>query len=516
MSLTSIVNMNSALSAAQRGLQVTGQNLTNINTKGYTRQQLLLSDSHYKVPSKGIQVGTGVSIDEVRQIRSEITDVRVRQETSILNYYSAQKSAIDEIETILDEPHGASLSGVLNNMWSQTQKLAINPSGVEERLSFIQTCSVLAKRINHITDSVKEYQEHINNKIIEGSNKVNELLSTIKEMNDIIAKAEINGDKANDYRDERNLAIDELATHLDIKYYEDPSGRVAINAEGRNILSDGFVAKIELVQTNTPDCLNSSFVKPIWSDTETDVFDLSKQIATQFGNDAGGLKGLLVVRGNAPADIDTEWDTIALNNNFSVDTEGNSFLIPKLQKKLAEFAQALIETMNEAFSKGTGQGAYKGEQGVPIFVPLHGDELKAGNITINPLLLENGGYNRLATSLSGDIDDTKIVEDFLKEWSTPREWFAGGTTSPINKCVSFVDFYAEYVTEVGNKGSSYNGKLNEKNTLVVSLENDRLSMSAVSQDEELSLLLQYQHAYNAASRVITIMDGMLETMINMI
>lgn len=516
MSLTSIVNMTSALGAAQRGLQVTGHNLTNINTKGYTRQQLLLSDSHYRIPSKGIQVGTGVSIDEVRQVRNELTDLAVRQETSILNYYTTQNNAIDEIETILDEPYGESLSSVLNGLWSQTHKLAINPSGVEERLSFIQMSGVLAKRINHIVDSVNEYQMYVNNKVIESSNKINELLVKISDMNEVISRAEINGDHANDYRDSRNLLLDELSTHLDITYYEDSTGRLAINSEGRNILSRGFVAQIELVQTNTPDCPNSPFVKPVWADTKTDLFNFTNSVSSQFGNDAGGLKGLLVVRGDAPADIDTSWDTIAFNENFSVDTEGNSFVIPKLQKKIAEFAQVLISTMNDAFSKGTGQGVYSGEKGVPIFVPINGTDLKAGNITVNPLLLENGGYNRLATSLSGDIDDTKVVEDFLKEWSDTREWFGDGTTSPIKKNVNFIDFYSEYVAEVGNKGSLYHGKINEKNTLVVSLENDRLSIGAVSQDEELSMLLKYQHAYNAASRVVTIMDTMLETMINMI
>lgn len=516
MSLTSIVNMTSALGAAQRGLHITSHNLTNINTKGYTRQQLLLSDSFYRAPSKGLQVGTGVCIDEVRQIRNELTDIKVRKESSILSYYQTQNTAIAEMEAILDEPNGESVSSVLNSLWSQTQKLATNPSGVEERLSFIQTCGVLAKRINHIMESVNVYQNYVNDKIIEGSNRVNELLSGIAEINEVIAKSEINGDNANDYRDTRNVLLDELSTYIDIQYFEDSTGRVEIKAEGRNILSRGYVSQIELVQTSTPDCPTSSFVKPVWADTKVDVFDFTKSISAKFGNDGGGLKGLLVIRGDAPANINTDWDTIAFNDNFSVDADGNSFIIPKLQKKLAEFTQELISIMNDAFSQGTGQGVYAGQQGVPIFVPLNGTELKAGNLAINPLLLENGGYNRLGTSLSGDLNDTTIIEDFLKEWSKPREWFGNGTTSPIKKQVNFVDFYAEYVTEIGNQGSLYTGKINEKNTLVVSLENDRLSVSAVSQDEELSTLLKYQHAYNAASRVVTVMDTMLETMLNMI
>lgn len=514
-SLNSIINMYSGMNAAQRGLQVTGNNLSNINTTGYTRQQLLQHDAGYKTVQNGQQVGYGVSITEVRQIRNELADIRIREENSFLSYYSSQSNAISEIEAILDEPNGESVSKVLNSFWNQTQKLATNPSGVEERLSFIQTASVLAKKLNYVMDAFTSYQEDVNTQVGTKIDTINTLTEQIKDLNYLIMKSEVNGDNANDYRDMRNKALDELSTHLDIKYYTDEQGMVVVSSEGRNLVNKSIVTKMETALTFTDDMPNSGFVKPVWSDTKTDVFDLSRQVGPQFGNDTSGLKGLLMVRGDGPADSNTSWDTIALNDKFSADLEGNSFLIPQLQKKLSMFATTLTETINNILQQGQGQGVYAGQPGVPVFVPIKGTELTAGNIKVNPELLENGGYNRLGTSKTGDLSDTSLVEEVVEAWKKPQQWFADGeTSSPNKKLVNFMDFYAEFVTEIGTQGYLYSEKASEKRVQVSNLENNRMAMGSVSQDEELSAMLKYQHAYSAAARMVTVMDGMLDKIIN--
>ena len=138
-SISSITKAVSGLVTAQKGLQVTGHNISNTNTQGYTRQQLLQSESGYLTIGKNggysMQVGLGVTCDEIRQIRDDLADKRLRTEKSVLSYYQSLNAASSDIESMFDEPYGSTISDYLNDFWSQTQKLSTTPNGVEERMN---------------------------------------------------------------------------------------------------------------------------------------------------------------------------------------------------------------------------------------------------------------------------------------------------------------------------------------------------------------------------------------------
>ena len=539
-SISSLGKMVSGLNAAQKGLQVTGQNISNVNTKGYTRQQLLQHDTGYLTigtnAGYAMQVGLGVSCTEIRQIRDELADKRLRNESSILGYYQNMTSASQEIEALFDEPYGDTLSDMINDFWAQTQKLNTAPDGVEERLSFIKSAKVLIGKINDVSNGLSAYQTQVNKQVESSVSKVNELILQIKDYNEMIAKAEINGDNANDYRDQRNLLLDELSTYGKVDYYEEADSRLLVKFEGHIVINKKFTNTLELKQTEE----GSPFNKPIWSDTKTDVYDMTKESNSANGNDTGSLKALLLVRGDNYVTADTPWDDVALNDNFSVDKSGNSYMIPKYQKLLNDFANKLVNMVNEAFD-GTGIGFHEGQAGVPVFVlaDVPSDLVKPaadaseeewaaynerynallipGNIQVNPELLESGGYNKLGT-VSGDPenagDNTKITE-FLAKWEENIEWYQNdGKTAPLSKTVNLTNFYSEFVTDMGTDSSLYRIKANEKNTSVLNIENERQAMGGVSQDEEFANMLKYQYAYNASARMITMLDGMLDTIIN--
>lgn len=548
-SIASLGRMVSGLVASQTGLQVTGHNISNINTPGYTRQQALQHDSAYlNIGSAGKpkQVGLGVSISEIRQIRDEFADKRLRTENSVLNFYSVKQSATSEVEAILGEPYGESVSKMLDQFWSQTQKLGTNPSGVEERLSFLQTAHVLIEKANHITESLYNYQHHLNNEVIESVDSINKILHQIKDYNESIAVKEINGDNANDLRDQRNLLLDELSQYMDIDYYEEADGRVVVKAEGREVVDKQFVTELKLEQTGPM----SPFVKPVWKDTGDDVYRLNREVNNSIENDTGRLKALLLTRGEVTADAGTSWDDIALNDNKSVSSQGNAYMIPKIQKEFSMFIQELTKEVNNCLN-GYGMGANANEKGTPVFIPVKSADgtplptypvktqgmtdaqyntameqyvldiekhLIPGNIQVNPELLADGGYNKLGTiTTPGDVGDNSKVTELLEKWSEVRDWppaGAGGATDPHSKKTSFTDFYAEFVSEIGREGFEAKGKLKEKNIIVTNIENERLSMGGVSQDEELANMIKYQHAYNASARMISVLDGMMDQIIN--
>lgn len=253
-----------------------------------------------------------------------------------------------------------------------------------------------------------------------------------------------------------------------------------------------------------------------------DVYRMNKAITSESGVDNGKLRALLTMRGDAPADYTTDWDQIAINTKLSAGDAGNAYLIPKIQKEFDIFINALTDTINKAFSSPidgkipVGQGIGKDEYGTKLFVTKDGGpNLSVGNITINPKLLENGGYNYLPTSLTGDESDTQVIENLLAKWNEGRGWLDGGeTTSPHKKNTTFRSFYSEFIAELGAEGSEATGRAEEKRVLILDIDNNRQSMGGVSTDEEMTNMMKYQYSYNAAARMITVLDGMLDTLIN--
>ncbi len=463
MSMASLGVAMSGLMSAQKGIQVTSHNISNVNTSGYTRQQLLQHDSGYitigNVGGYSLQRGLGVSDTEIRQIRDSFIDLRYRTQNSVLSFYQVQATVTSSIESILDEPYGETFSTTLENMWSQAQKLSINTAGVEERMTFIQTAQVLLERMTNLQSSLQSYQDNLNAQVIAQVNRINDLAEGIQYYNELIAKSEIGSDLANDYRDQRNLLLDELSSYIDIDYTEQANGSIVVKTNGRALVDEGFVYKLELAQTEAM----SPYVKPVWADTGADLFtftidDFNAQPLNSLnGNDTGSLKALLLSRGPSSADADTTWDDIAINNNYSVDVSGNAYVIPEIQKKLDTLMCQIVEMMNECMN-GEGIGEHEGLVGVPMFTPINGpyaqptvadftdadgnidvdgynaamlqyhEDIKPflyqDNIEVNPLLLEDGGYNRLGTvTITGDVSDNQKVMDLLDSWSSQMMWY---------------------------------------------------------------------------------------------
>lgn len=562
-SISSLTKAVSGLQTAQKGLQVTGHNITNTNTKGYTRQQLLQNDSSYlTIGSNGgnaMKVGLGVECTEIRQIRDDLADRRLRTEKSVLCYYQQLNATTSDIESIFDEPYGNTISDLISDFWSQAQKLSTNANGVEERMSFISTAKVLASKIDVVTESLTTYQTKLNTDLKTSVNRINEIIDGIAEYNEKISIAEAGGENANDYRDQRNLLLDELAGYGEISYYEESDKRVSVKFEGHTVVNKQIVTKLKLEQAEE----GSPFDVPIWSDTGSRVFKLDDKVTSSANNDTGSLKALLIARGNNIVSKDTTWDDVALNDRLSVDVEGNAYLIPKIQMMLNQFTNSLAEMVNENFN-GTGIGGHLGQQGVPVFIAtnvpdslrevknkiVQGDYtgitdaqmeeynkyLIGGNIEVNPLLLEDGGYNKLGTvskpadnadaatkaEYASRVGDNSLVEKFLSDFGVTKVWndrtpdsgTAASASAPYEKTSNMSDFFAELVTDIGTQGSLYTDKAHEKNISTTNIENERQAIGGVSTDEEFSYMLKYQYAYNASARMITMLDSMLDTIIN--
>ena len=291
------------LKTAQTALNTTAHNLSNINTSGYTRQQVTFSDTQYVRVNTSDKVsspdyGLGVAVSEVRRIRDQFIDQAYRNENSRLGFYESQYKAIEEIEDQFGEMQGVTYESYLINLYNSVNELAKNPTSTVARSSLIQNATAFIEKSENVYKGLKDYQTTLNTQVKNMVDSINKLGDKIYILNKKISKIESTGiEDANDLRDERDAAIDELSKYIDITYYENDSKEVVISAEGIPFITMGELAKMD-----TRVVEGTNLVIPTWPGYERDVYDLSTEASNVDDTDKGELKGLLIARGNMVVD----------------------------------------------------------------------------------------------------------------------------------------------------------------------------------------------------------------------
>lgn len=538
-SISSLSAAVSALMSSQSALNTTAHNLANVNTAGYVRQQVLMKDSNYinsgQNATTGFYVGLGVDVQAIRQIRDRFLDQSFRQENSRQGFYSAQNNAIEEIETILGETEGESFSKVLNELWASVNELSKNPEGLETRGSLVQNAVLFINRANLIMDQLNEYQGNMNTQVIDTVNKINNIGEQIDRLNDIIVKQELSGGNANDYRDQRNQLLDQLSTLVDITYKEDLKGNVTVQVEGAEFVTIGGYNKMG-IEAAAP---FSPLVKPVWTHLtglNNDVFEFGIPINTEYDNDKGKLKGLLLSRGTRSAN----WTD--MQNATTYESEIKPSLIMNAQAQFDNLIHGVVTMINDVIAPNreilpaTIPPSYEldaanapygldGSQGIELFKRTSMDRYtagvfnqedasnpyslySAGNIEVNQIILED--YDKICISGTiADLSDNRFIQTMINKWQEPFSSIEPSLTTKLN----FNEYYNDYVSNIGNVGNSTYNKMSNQELMVIQIDNQRSSRMEVSSDEELSNMIKFQHAYNAAAKVVTILDQMMEQVV---
>lgn len=523
---TGLYSAITGLKNSQTALAVTAQNVSNSATTGYTRQQLIQSSSSYvtvgscATGSYKLQIGLGSNASFIRQIRDKFFDASYREENSIGNYYAVKYVTGQEINNILGElESGYSLQGTFEEIYQALNDLISDPAAIETRTNFIQTCVTFLDKAQTISNSLYEYQMNLNGQIIDQVNSINSIVEEISELNTTINAIEADGfTRANDLRDQRNNLIDELSSYIGIEVKEvsvcdGNSTRIDILVNGNPILTNGaqLTLGVQYINGDYP------FVEPVFTTSQTilpcseDTIKLypnlsSEDLSYLSSSTSGTLKALLVCRGDC------------IGNYSMSDEEVGSYLISNLQKELDTLVNTIVTIINDAF---TNEGAYNlyGEQlatEVFVRVPDYDTDIAEdpndvstlytiNNIKINPELLTSEGYNLLALSLSGGESDTTILEGLVKDWKSSLDSLDG---------YNIDGYYKKIISDLAIEINAAQANYETQATLTSSLDNKRLSISGVSLDEELSDMLRFQYAYNAAAKIVGVIDDMVERVIN--
>lgn len=287
----------SGLHSAHTSLSTTGHNLANAQTKGYVRQQVIVTDSFYQT-SYGthdnlLQIGTGTTIALTRQVRNEFLDGQYRLEVGRQKFYEANSKAAMEIEDMLGELHGSNFQLSINGLWSALNDIAADPSDIVKKDQLVMVASQFAERAKVLQDELTTYQTSLNLEVKLQVDNINDIVGEIRELNRHIQKYEATGESANDYRDKRNELLDRLSEHIRFEVDEQSDGTIMIYSEGSYLLD----AVNQYFLTTAYESSTSKLLKPVWATGEDYYLADSLTYANENNTDVGGLRGIMVARG---------------------------------------------------------------------------------------------------------------------------------------------------------------------------------------------------------------------------
>ena len=537
----------SGLSTSQNALNTTAHNMANLDTEGYTRQQVSQGTRAYQTLEKKNeaiawkQIGTGVNYNNCKQVRSEFLDISYRQENGRLAFYDVSVKALEEIEDQLQEMNGSEFADSLNNLWVSVQELAKDPCSAVTQSSFVTRANEFLTRAKSVYDGLVSYQENMDSTVKTMCDDINNIGDRIRRLNEDIVNIESGKEeKANDLRDERNLLLDRLGEYGKIEYQEDIFGNVAVLFEGSSFVTTDHVNHLGVDTTlessvgyatpyweyaaKTVD--NSDGSKTVVSIEGAHVYDLTQNISTVTNTDIGKLRSVLLARGDHNATYhDITEDQEFYNTNIAQS------VIMNVQAEFDQMVHTVMTTINDIMENAESNPAFlDGSVGEakeftlfscaneedkltydiskekPAGTVLTGFTIK--NTQINPKLIQEPTLFTYRTVDGNEDNDTvtKIKEAFTKE-----NYVLNPNVSTRN---SFVTYYNSLVSQVANSGDVYDSIKEAQEQTVSSVQSAREQIVGVSSDEELEFMIMFQNAYNASSRYINVVSEMLEHLVS--
>ncbi|MDD2432479.1 MAG: flagellar hook-associated protein FlgK [Clostridia bacterium] len=460
------------LAAQQRALDITGHNVANANTEGYTRQDVIMQASS---PLKVLEgyVGTGVDIVEFRRIKDEFLDIQMRTENKALGEWEVKSNILKKLEVIFNEPSETSLRSVMDQFWEAWQVLSRNPEGVATRTTVMQRGITLANTFNHLDAQFSDLQVDINKSIETKVNEINSMARQISDLNDQIIKAEASGKKANDLRDRRDLLLERLSKNVAIDVVEDNLGAVNVTIGGKFLVSRTEIATIRF-DDNFPDPAEA---KLEWYNSFTGASQGPVRL------NGGILKGCVEMRDE---------------------------VIANYQEKTSDLAATIVAEVNALHQAGYG---LDGNDGRDFFTKIDADaDFSAKNIRVNQEIIDDLNCLAAASEVGSDPVEGTVV--YQGDGSNALLLAQLKHKLTIDDVASFDDFYRSTIGQLGIQGQEAFQMVENRISLVEQLINRRESVSGVSLDEEMTNMIRFQHAYTASARVINAMDEMLDVIVN--
>jgi len=412
-----------AVDAHQQALNVTGHNLSNINTKGYSRQRIDITafDPIYlpgltRAETAG-QIGQGAVADRISRVRDELLDRRIIAQAGGEGYWQARDPYIREMEMIYLEPGDKSIRSRMDEFWNAWQELSIYPADTAPRLSLLERGKTLIDGIHDRYFALKSLQERADEDIRMTVSEINDLSSQIAELNNTIQKVRAQGDEPNDLMDRRDLLVDVLSSKINVTVDRRDPDEFMVHANGIVLVQGRIGRQFDLVLNP-----ETGYSDVVWSETRNKLEFLN--------NDHNGSLGAFVEL-----------------RDYTINTE-----IQTLDNMTMNF----VGLVNEIHEKAYG---INGETGLKFF-------------TEHPFVTNvNGSYDR-----NGDGDDdstyifrvsgTNILENRAQvglEGTITLSALGGERKVPYYP----TDTVADIITRINNSGADVTARLDREGYLTM-------------------------------------------------
>lgn len=484
------------LFAQQAAMNVTGHNISNVNTDGYSRQRAVLETTTPEAVGSWGMLGTGATVQQIERLRNSFLDVKFWGENMVLGEWEARSDILSQIEAVFNEPSDAGINTVLANFFDSLQDLTEDPGSLTVRELVRENAVSFTNTLNYMANQFQKIQNDINFSIETKVKELNSYAKQISDLNQQIMRYEIDGSNANDLRDRRDLLVDKMSKIADVKVFEDADGRFRLNVGGRLMVNHNTYNELMLVERTTA------------KNPDVDVnglYDIEWDDGMSFNPKSGELKGLLDMR----------------DGDGSAGTyKGVPYYMRQLNTFAREFAAAFNAIHTEAY--GLVDDGYEEAGGDMIYFftsdssmdsyYLSGTQrelntmadITAANITISKEILNDLNCICFAESFDTIPEDAaKGLE--LANLRYDKIFPTFGTPE---------DFVKSLVSALGVNGQEAIRMRDNQEILVTQTDTIRMSTSSVSIDEEMANMIKYQHSYNAAARMITTMDEMLEMIVS--
>jgi flagellar hook-associated protein 1 FlgK len=430
---------------------VTGQNIANANTEGYTRQrvemQSQVGSTSAAMYARTDGVGTGVAVSSVQRLRDDYLENQARTAHGNSAYLTAQSSAYTSIEDTFGEPADTALQAQLGQMWDSWSDVANNPKDTAARSALLQQSSTVADGLNNAHAQLAGQWGNNRTTLSGYVDEVNTAAATIAQLNKSIVQAKATGITVNELEDRRDVAVMHLSELTGATASQRPNGATDVFVGNSTLVSEFTVRNLEVsgaarLEEQSTDPLNLR-----WADTKTPI---------QAGGTMGGIQDVLTA------------------------------IIPKLSDSLDSVAKNLADTVNAAHAGGF---SLDGSTGLNFF----------NGTTASTIAVAITNPDQVAVSATAGTLDHSVAD-------TLADTGASGTGPD-----------SEYQAMIGQLGvaSQASSRRNDIQANVTQQADDaRESQSGVNLDEEMTNLLTYQRGYEAASRVLTTVDSMLDQLIN--
>lgn len=539
---SSFFEMNIAVTglfAAQRGLAVTSNNINNATTVGYSRQ-VLDQRASKALPGYGKgMIGTGVETTQVRRIRDSYIDRKLWNQKDTLGEYTVKAEQNSLVEGVFGEPSDAGFTKVFNDFFSAIDDLTKLPTEGERKEALRQMAISFTKYYNSASQKLSEYQKDLNFELKTKVDEINNLVTRITSLNDQIYRAELTGDIANSLRDEREVVVDRLSQLVNIDAEEvevtRPDGSKDLNFRikfnGQVLVDHTYGRALKVTARPTGDKNNPEDVDGLynieWEDGLPFYMD-DKDLS-------GELKGIIDMRDGR-------------GSGSNLGYKG----IPYYINKMDQFVQTFAKSMNEVYNKDQAGNQvsmdFTDAAGNVIKVPKHlMFSYTEGNsnspVDIEKLLLKDDAGNYIL-DVNGvvQINYSKItakefsVSDAIYEGSSnirtnfEHDPIDGSNPNESNNDLLLAlvgqkdnnkmfkdgdpkDFMVSMFSELGINAKEAAMYKKAQTNIITTIENQRLSVSQVDNNEEFMNLIKYNQAYQAAAKVLNTIDGIYETTI---